>query len=302
MSVDVSEGRSFQIDPAAPEPRSIVLPARGVLLRRLVADPTALAGLVIVTLAVLVALLAPWIAPHDPARQNVMNRYAPPSAEHWLGTDNLGRDEFSRMVLGARTSVLTTLAIGAGVLTIGIVVGTLSGYVGGILDGLIMRIVDLLLAFPPLLLALVVTGVLGPGLLNLAIAMIGVYWLSYARLVRGLVLAMRERDFVEGARALGLSGRRIATRHILPNVVGPILAVATLRTGQLLLILAALSFLGLGVRPPTPEWGAMLSEGQRYLASAPQLMIYPGIAIAVVALGFNLLGDGLRDVLDPTLR
>jgi len=272
------------------------------LLRQLVRDRTALAGLIIIVVMVGAALAAPWIAPHDPNEQDVLNRYATPSLENPLGTDNLGRDELSRLLHGARISLLTTLAVGVAILTIGIAVGTIAGFGGGFIDGLLMRLVDVLLALPVLLLGLAVTGMLGPGLLHLAIGVTAVAWVEYARLMRGLVLAVRERPFVESARALGLPGRRIAVRHVLPNIISPVIVVGTLRTGQLLLTLSALSFLGLGVQPPTAEWGAMLSEGQNYLASAPQLMIYPGAAITIAALGFNLLGDGLRDVLDPTLR
>jgi peptide/nickel transport system permease protein len=283
------------------QPVAVLVPKRS-LARQLLRDRTARVGLLIVALFLLLAIAAPLVAPQDPIDQDVANRYAPISAEHLLGTDNLGRDEFSRIVYGARASLFTTIGVGLLILLTGIVVGTVSGLVGGLLDGLLMRIVDVLLAFPPLLLALAVTGMLGPGLTNLAIALVAVYWVEYARVVRGLVLSVRERPFVESARAIGQSRSRIAVRHVIPNVISPVIVLATLRTGQLLLTLAGLSFLGLGIQPPTPEWGAMLSEGQSFLASAPQLMVYPGIAITLVALGFNLLGDGLRDVLDPTLR
>jgi peptide/nickel transport system permease protein len=278
-----------------------LLPKRS-LLAELVRDRTALAGLVVLVAAFAVALAAPLIAPHDPNVQDVANRFAPPSLDHPLGTDNLGRDEFSRLLHGARISLFTAAGIGAAILTIGMAVGLLAGFAGGAVDGLLMRIVDVLLAFPSILLALAVTGMLGPGLLHLAIAMIAVWWVDYARLARGLVLSVKERPFVESARALGLPAYRVTLRHVLPNIVSPVVVLATLQTGRVLLALAALSFLGLGVAPPTPEWGAMLNEGQSYLARAPQLMVYPGLAITITALGFNLLGDGLRDVLDPTLR
>ena len=279
-----------------------VLARRPSLLRQIARDRTALLGLVILAVMLAVAAAAPLLAPHDPDAQDVLHRYASPSAAHLLGTDNLGRDELSRIMFGARISLLTALAVGATILVIGIVVGTLAGLAGGVVDGLLMRIVDVLLAFPSLLLALAVTGALGPGLFHLALAMVAVWWVDYARLVRGLVLAVKERPFIESARALGLPAHRVALRHVIPNVVSPVIVLSTLQTGRLLLALAALSFLGLGVSPPTPEWGAMLNEGQSYLASAPQLMVYPGVAITLAALGFNLLGDGLRDVLDPTLR
>ena len=272
------------------------------LWRELLGDRTALAGLVIVVLVTTVALAAPLLAPHDPHLQDVVNRLQSPSAEHLLGTDNLGRDELSRIIYGARVSVLTTFAVGAAILLIGIAVGVVSGLAGGWLDGLLMRIVDLLLAFPSLLLALAVAGTLGPGLTQLAIAMTAVWWVDYARLVRGLVLGVMQQPFVEAARALGLGPVRIAVRHVLPNIVAPVIVLATLQTARLLLALAALSFLGLGVTPPTAEWGAMLNDGKDFLATAPQLMVWPGLAITITALGLNLLGDGLRDILDPALR
>jgi peptide/nickel transport system permease protein len=288
------------VDPGRLESPEL-LPKRS-LLAELARDRTALAGLLILVAAFAVALAAPVIAPHDPNVQDVPNRYAPPSLDHPLGTDNLGRDEFSRLLHGARISIFTAAGIGVAILTIGMAVGLLAGFAGGAVDGLLMRVVDVLLAFPSILLALAVTGMLGPGLLHLAIAMIAVWWVDYARLARGLVLSVKERPFVESARALGLPSYRVILKHVLPNIVSPVVVLATLQTGRVLLALAALSFLGLGVAPPTPEWGAMLNEGQSYLARAPQLMVYPGLAITITALGFNLLGDGLRDVLDPTLR
>lgn len=272
------------------------------LVRGLLRDRTALLGLAILLLLGLVALLAPWLAPHDPAAQDVTNRYASPSATHLLGTDQLGRDEFSRLLVGARISLTSSVVIGGVILVIGVAVGTISGFVGGKVDGLLMRVVDVLLAFPSFLLALAVVGVLGVGLVNLALGLVVVWWAQFARIARGLVLSARERPFVEAARALGLKPWRVATRHVLPSMVAPVLVLWTLETGRLLLALSALSFLGLGVQPPTPEWGAMLNEARDHLARAPQLMVYPGLLITLAALGFNLLGDGLRDVLDPTLR
>ena len=272
------------------------------LARQLVADRTALVGLVIVAVVVVIALAAPLLAPHDPNAQDVVNRLQPPSSEHLLGTDNLGRDELSRLLYGARVSLFTALAVGTGILLVGMAVGTLSGMAGGLVDGLLMRVIDVLLAFPSLLLALAVAGTLGPGLLHLALAMTTVWWVEYARLVRGLVLAVKEQPFVEAARAVGLSSLRIAVRHVIPNIASPVIVLATLQTARLLLALAALSFLGLGVSPPTAEWGAMLNEGKDFLSEAPELMFWPGLAITITALGLNLLGDGLRDLLDPSLR
>ena len=282
-------------------PGSLAVGRRG-LARQLVADRTALVGLVIVVAMVSLALAAPLLAPYDPAAQDVANRLQSPSSAHLLGTDHLGRDELSRVLYGARVSLFTTLAVGAAILVIGLLVGTLAGMAGGFLDGLLMRIVDVLLAFPSLLLALAVAGTLGPGLTNLAIAMIAVWWVSYARLVRGLVLTVSAQPFVESARALGVSETRIAWRHVVPNIASPIIVLATLQTARLLLELAALSFLGLGVSAPTAEWGSMLSEGKDFLSEAPALMLWPGLAITITALGLNLLGDGLRDLLDPSLQ
>ncbi|HEV2069289.1 MAG TPA: ABC transporter permease [Acidimicrobiales bacterium] len=279
------------------EPQLVL--ARRSLVHQLVRDRTALMGLVILAVLGGLALLAPLVAPHDPAAQDVLDRYAAPSLEHPLGTDQLGRDELSRLLYGGRTSLLTSIALGAGILVIGLAVGTASGFAGGIIDGAVMRAIDVLLAFPNFLLVLVVVGALGPGLVNLSIAFLVAGWVGYARVVRGLVLAAKERPFVEAARSLGLRSRRVALGHVLPNVLAPVIVLWTLRTGQLLLALAALSFLGLGVQPPTPEWGAMLNDARDSLAQAPMLMVYPGALITLAALGFNLLGDGLRDVLDP---
>lgn len=275
---------------------------KGALVRELVGDRTALVGLIILVAVFTVAVAAPLIAPHDPNAQNVYNQFKPPTIHHLFGTDQFGRDEFSRILVGARVSLLTSAAVGVAILVIGMLVGTVSGLAGGFLDGLIMRVVDMVLAFPSLLLALAVAGTLGPGLLHLAIAMAAVWWVDYARLVRGLVLEIRQRPFVEAAAALGVRPSRIALRHVLPNIASPVIVLATLQTARLLLALAALSFLGLGVAPPTAEWGSMLNDGKDFLYTAPQLMLYPGLAITITALGFNLLGDGLRDVLDPRLR
>jgi peptide/nickel transport system permease protein len=282
-------------------PGPIAVGRRG-LARQLVADRTALTGLVIVVVVVIVALAAPLIAPHDPAAQDVAHRLQGSSLEHPLGTDNLGRDELSRLLYGARVSLLATLVIGAGILLMGMLVGTAAGMAGGFVDGLLMRIVDVLLAFPSLLLALAIAGTLGPGLAHLALALMAVWWVTYARLVRGLVLTVKEQPFIEAARALGVSPLRIAVRHVVPNIASPIVVYGTLETARLLLALATLSFLGLGVSPPTAEWGAMLNEGKDFLSDAPELMLWPGLAITITALGLNLLGDGLRDVLDPNLQ
>jgi peptide/nickel transport system permease protein len=303
-TVAATEAAMARTDPPArPDLQDAALLApRPSLLRRLVRDRIALLGLLILLTLGSLAVLAPWTAPYDPAAQDVLNRFAPSSSAHLLGTDHLGRDELSRLLYGARMSLLTALALGTAILLIGTAVGLLAGFAGGWVDGLLMRLVDVLLAFPNFLLVLVVVAALGPGLVNLAIAFLVAGWVSYARLVRGLVLSAKQRPYIEAARALGFGSWRIALRHLLPNVVAPVVVLWTLRTGQLLLALAALSFLGLGAQPPTAEWGAMLNEARDAFGRAPQLMIYPGVAITLAVLGFNLLGDGFRDVLDPTLR
>lgn len=272
------------------------------VLRSLLSQRIGVIGLVIVAVMVLVAIAAPLIAPDDPTRIDAVRRLAPPSGEAWLGTDNLGRDILSRLIWGARLSLGTAGAAAALILTIGVGVGMVAGYYGGLLDDLLMRVVDVLLAFPALILALAIAGVLGPSITSVMIGIVTVAWADYARVMRGQVLAARERQYVEAARATGAGNPRILLRHVLPNVLPPILVLASLEMGGLILAISGLSFLGLGAQPPTPEWGAMLNDGRTFIAAAPQLMIYPGLAISLVVVGFNLLGDGLRDAFDPHTR
>ncbi|MDQ4045132.1 MAG: ABC transporter permease subunit [Chloroflexota bacterium] len=267
--------------------------------RRLAADPLALTGLLVVIAFAVAAIAAPFIAPFDPVTVDPANRLAGPSGDHLLGTDPLGRDVLSRLLFGARWSLGASATAAVLIVTLGLAVGVVAGYVGGWIDQLLMRIVDLLLGFPSLILALAIAGALGPGIENVLLGLVVVWWVDYARIVRGLVLTLREREFVEAARALGCSPFHVMRRHLLPHVFPPILILATIEMGSLILALAGLNFLGLGVQPPTPEWGAMINEGRRYLGTAPHLMLYPGLAITTVVIGFNLLGDGLRDVLDP---
>ena len=291
--------RSPVIDVVAAE----AMPApRGQIVSQLLRDRTALAGLVLVSVLALGALLAPVLAPHDPNAVDVLRRFEPPTRDFPLGTDHLGRDVLSRLLHGGRLSIGATLVATAGISTIGIAFGMLAGYCVGIADTVVSRVIEILLALPSYLLALAVTGVLGPGLGNLTIAITAVWWASYARIVRGFVLAETGRSYVEAARSLGASGTRIAVRHVLPNILAPVVVLTTLDLGAVLLGLSSLSFLGLGVQPPTAEWGAMLSEGRVYLGPAPNMMLFPGAAIFVMVLGFNLLGDGLRDALDPRTR
>lgn len=266
---------------------------------RLLARRSTVVGLAIVAGLALVALLAPWLAPHDPTHIDPAIGFAGRSARHWLGTDNLGRDVLSRLVYGARWSLGIVLVATVLIMSAGVLVGVVAGYVGGVLDDVLMRLVDTILSVPSLLLGLAIVGTLGPGLGSLMLGLASIWWVGYARVVRGLVLALRERGFVDAARALGATDRRIVVHHILPGILPAVAVLASLEMGELVLAISGLSFLGLGAQPPTPEWGAMLNDGRTYFFTAPQLMLYPGLAISVAVLGFNLVGDGLRDALDP---
>jgi peptide/nickel transport system permease protein len=259
-------------------------------------------GLLIISGFALIGLIGPWLAPHDPAAIDPAHSFAAPSWQHPLGTDNLGRCLLSRLLYGTRLSLGTAVVATLIITTIGVTIGAVSGYYGGWLDGLLMRLVDILLAFPSLIIALAIVGTLGAGIANAIIGLVCVWWVGYARILRGMVLASRAQPYVEAAQALGAGHGRILWRHILPNVVSPVIVLVTLELGQLILALAGLNFLGLGAQPPLAEWGSMLNAGRPFLQTAPQLMIYPGVTIAIVVLGFNLLGDSLRDLLDPYLR
>lgn len=270
-------------------------------LRLLLHNRMAVFGALLVLAWVLAAVLAPWIAPYDPIDQNVRLRLRAPSAEHWMGLDGLGRDVFSRVLYGGRIS----LPVAAFVVVIASIFGTLYGAVaafsGGRSDEGAMRLVDIVLAFPSLVLAMAIAAALGPSIRNSMLAMLIVWWPPYARLARGQVLALKARDFVTAARALGVSPLRIVLRHVLPNAVAPSLVLMTMDFGNAIVITAALSFLGLGAVPPTPEWGSMVAEG-RELMQQWWISTFPGLAIFAVAIGCNFLGDGLRDVVDPRLR
>lgn len=275
---------------------------RGRLARSLLHDRTAVVGLVLVCTLTLAAILAPLLSPHDPDTVDVARKFLPPSGEFPLGTDHLGRDVLSRLLFGARLSIGSTLAAVAVISVIGVAVGVLMGWFGGFVDTVVGRVVDIFLAFPTFLLALAVTALLGPGLGNVMVAIVLAWWPIYARIVRSAVLSERSKPYIESAQAAGSSSFRIIGRHLLPNIVGPIVVLTTLDLGSVMLGISGLSFLGLGVRPPTSEWGALLSEGRTYLSRAPNMMFYPGVAIFLMVLGFNLLGDGLRDALDPRTR
>jgi peptide/nickel transport system permease protein len=280
-----------------------------VFLRRLAARRTALFGLVVVLVVVLTAAAAPLLSPFDPTEQDLGDlRLKPPGFRdaggqlHPLGTDHLGRDLLARVIYGARPALLVGFAAVTISGVIGMAAGLVAGYFGGRLDDVLMRLADVQLAFPFILLAIAVIGVLGPSLATI-IVVIGVSsWVVYARIVRSAVLSLREREFVQAAHALGGGDGRILVRHILPNALTPWLVVATLDMARVIVIESALSFLGLGVQPPTPTWGGMLADGRVYLSTAWWLATFPGLAILVTVLGINLFGDGLRDTLDPRLK
>jgi len=267
--------------------------------RRLVRRRGAMAGLAIIVLVVLVAVLAPWIAPYDPAQQSWTAVRKPPSAAYWLGTDEVGRDLLSRIILGARASLSAGLISVAIAIGVGVPFGLLAGYVGGLTDGLISRITDAMLACPFLILAIALAAFLGPSLGNAMIAIGVTATPLFVRLTRGQVLSVKSEDYVEAARAVGNPHWRIAFRHILPNVLPALLVQATLTIATAIIAEASLSFLGLGQQPPAPSWGSMLNSAQRFLINAPWMAVWPGLAIFLTVLSFNLLGDGLRDALDP---
>jgi peptide/nickel transport system permease protein len=248
------------------------------------------------------ALFAAQISPYDPNEVDILNQLQGPNAEHLLGTDLYGRDILSRIFWGGRVTLVVGLMSVGIAATFGILLGLISGFYGGVTDALIMRFIDILLAFPRILLALTIVGMLGTGLFNVMLA-VGIASITgYARLVRGTVLSAKEQTYVEAARVTGCPDRRILGKHLLPNVIGPVIVLATLDVASAILAASSLSFLGLGVQPPTAEWGYMLNEGRNYLRTAPWITFFPGMAIAVSVLCINMLGDGLRDALDPRLK
>ena len=256
-------------------------------------------GSIIVAAVVLSAVLAPLLLPWDPSTQDLPNRLEGPTWQHWFGLDELGRDILARVLLGARVSLLVGIIV-VGVSSIaGMAIGGVSGYYGGRIDQAIGRVMDVLMAFPGMLLAIALVAVLGPSLINVVLALAVIGWVGYARLVRGQVLRAREFEYVTAAKALGAGTPRILVRHVLPTALAPLLVQATLGMAGAILSEAALSFLGLGVQPPTPSWGTMINGGRVHLLDAPHLTIFPGLFLAIVVLGFNFLGDGLRDAFDP---
>lgn len=270
--------------------------------RRLLQSKIGIAGLAIIIFLILVAVFAPVLAPYDPFKQNIITRYKAPSSDHLLGTDEMGRDILSRIIYGSRISLQVGLVSVALALIFGVSFGLLAGYYGGKLDMLIMRFMDIMLAFPSILLAIGIVAILGPQLKNamLAIGIINVP--RFARIVRSSVISIKESEYISAARALGANDFRIIFKHLLPNAMAPLIVQTTLSIATAILEAAALSFLGLGAQPPSPEWGAMLSDARASLQKAPWVATFPGLAIIFGVLGFNLLGDGLRDALDPKMK
>jgi peptide/nickel transport system permease protein len=260
-------------------------------------------GVVLVTAFVVLALLAPWIAPQDPAHIDLPNRLASPSSAHWCGTDELGRDILSRLIYGSRISMVVGSCVVVVSLSLGLLAGSIAGYYGGRIDRFMNIVVmNAFLSFPGILLAIAFVAFRGPGIFNLVLALSLGGWVGYARLVRAQVLAAREREYVEAARALGASDLRVITRHILPNIIQPVVVQASIGMAGAILAEATMSFLGLGVPPPTASWGAMLNDGRARLFDDPYLVLFPAIAVMLAVLSFNFIGDALRDVLDPRSR
>ncbi len=270
--------------------------------RRLRRNKLAVIGMVILGIFLFCAIFAPWVAPYDPLEQNLVRRREPPSREHLLGLDEVGRDILSRIIFGARVSLQVGVASVSMAIIVGALLGAISGFLGGWVDNVIMRLMDIMLAFPSLLLAIAIVAILGPGLLNMLYAIAFVSIPTYARIVRASVLANKEQEYVTAARAIGCSSFHILFKHIMPNSLTPLIVQGTLGIATAILDAAGLSFLGLGAQPPTPEWGAMLGQGRGSVFTAPHIVLFPGLAIMLTVLGFNLLGDGLRDALDPRLR
>jgi ABC-type dipeptide/oligopeptide/nickel transport system permease subunit len=273
-----------------------------IMLRTLWKSRPATFGFIYVIAIIAIAILAPVISPFDPYNQDLPNRLAPPSFPHILGLDEFGRDVFSRLLHGATISLLVGLEVVLLSLLIGVVVGTVSGYYGGKVDMIFMRLADIFLAFPSLVLAIGIMAVLGPSIFNVVLSLVVVSWPHYARVIRSQTITLKKMDFITAAIAIGASKKRTLIKHIIPNTIPPIIILATLGMGSAILAEAGLSFLGLGVNPPTPSWGSMIASGRDYILQAPHIVIAPGLMITITVLAFNLLGDGLRDALDPRLK
>jgi peptide/nickel transport system permease protein len=266
-------------------------------------NPLAAIGVVLVVVFVLCAIFAPWLAPYDPAHIDLPTRLTPPTSSHWCGTDELGRDICSRLIYGARISMLVGSCVVMAWLGIGLVIGSIAGYYGGRIDRFVnVVLMNAFLSFPGILLAIAFVAFRGPGIFNLVLALSLGGWVGYARLVRAQVLATREKEFVEAARALGATDMRVIVRHILPNIIQPVIVQAAIGMAGAILAEATMSFLGLGVPPPTASWGAMLNDARAHLFDAPHLVLFPAIAVMLAVLSFNFIGDALRDLLDPRSR
>lgn len=270
--------------------------------QRMLAHRVGMVGLAVILIIILVAILAPWIATHDPLKVDVVNREAPPSGQFFFGTDDFGRDIFSRIIYGTRISLYISFLSVLIATIFGVAIGGITGYYGGWMDNMIMRVMDAIMSFPAILLAIGIMAVLGPHLINVVLALGFVYIPRFARIVRGSVLSLKEKEFVEASRAMGNSDLVIIARHILPNCMAPLIVQATVSLAYAILAEATLSFLGLGAPPPAPSWGNILSDARNFMLDAPWMTVFPGIAVTIAVVGFNLFGDGLRDVLDPRMK
>ena len=267
--------------------------------RQMMRNRFAIIGLILLGILIIVAIAAPLVAPYDPIKMDLTNSLQPPNADHLLGTDKLGRDIMSRLIYGSRISLTVGFIVQGIALFIGVTLGAVSGYFGGILDNIIMRVVDVVIAFPFLILAIAIVAIVGPSLTNMMLVLGGVVWINYARLIRGMFLSLKEEEFVVAARVVGAKDSRIIFRHVLPGTFGVIIVQATFGIAAAILAASALSFLGMGAQPPTPEWGAMLAEAKPYLRKLPMMTFAPGLAIMLTVLSINFVGDALRDAFDP---
>lgn len=271
------------------------------ILNRLLHRRLTVAAILLATAVIIMAAAAPLIAPHDPNHVELAKRLSGPSISHWLGTDHLGRDILSRLIFGARASVGSVAAIIACILVLGFAVGCLAGFRGGLIDATLMRVCDVFLTFPTFILAMFLIGVLGTGLTNVVIAIVLTHWAWYARLIRGFVLSLKNREYILAAKMAGTPRVKIVLQHIVPPVFAQLVILATMDIGHMMLHVSGLSFLGLGVTPPTAEWGVMINDAREFIWSSPGLIFYPGMMIFLTVMSFNLLGDALRDALDPTM-
>jgi peptide/nickel transport system permease protein len=270
--------------------------------KRLLAHPMGMVGIVVIFFNLSIAMLAPWISTHDPLKIDIAHRASPPSRQFLFGTDDFGRDIFSRVIYGSRISIYISVLSVLVATVFGVIIGAIAGYYGAWVDNVIMRCMDALMSFPAILLAIVIMAILGGHMLNVAAALGVVYIPRFARVVRGSVLSLKEKEFIEASRAMGNTDTEIIFQHILPNCMAPLIVQATVSLAYAILAEASLSFLGLGAPPPAPSWGNMLSDARNFMVDAPWMTIFPGVAIIIAVVGFNLLGDGLRDVLDPRMK